>query len=136
VSSVLAGVCLALAGTAQAPVFVPARAFTLAWTHTIERQRWEEDYEILPGPPARLHALRARVRGSGAGMEPPEDARQAGAWYEYRPADASPAELRLMRSEFAPDYELCRQGNCRRLSHWLASDGGVTVLRPCARPAR
>jgi len=132
----LAGLCLTLAGVLQAPVFVPARAFTLAWTHTIERQRWEEDYEILPGPPARIHAIQARVRGSGAGMEPPANAQLKGSWYEYRPDEPWPAELRLMRSEFAPDYELCRRGVCHPLSYWLASDGGVTVLRPCAPPAR
>lgn len=131
------GLCLALAaaGTGSAPVFVPAEHFTLAWTHSIEKQRWEEDYALRPGdaPAAapRLQAPAARVRGSAAGMEPPHDARRVGNWYEYVPPIASPGMLRLTRSEFTADYELCIAGRCQPLSHWLPSDGGVTLLSAC-----
>lgn len=136
----LAGICLALAtaGTGAPPVFVPATHFTLAWTHSIEKVRWEEDYRVAgdgPGASPVLHAEAARVRGSGAGMEPPPDARLAEGWYHYRPALATATELRLTRSEFTPDYELCLDGRCRPLGHWLASDQGVTLLRPCGAPA-
>ena len=84
------GICLALAGSAQetgdAPVFVAAQRFTLAWTHSIERVRWEEDYEVraatVNGEPV-LHALMSRVRGSAAGMEPGPDAVLCDGWYHY-----------------------------------------------------
>ena len=56
------GICLALAAAPAASIFVPAERFTLAWTHSIEKVRWEEDYAVLPGPPATLRALQARVR--------------------------------------------------------------------------
>jgi hypothetical protein len=137
------GLCLMLVAAAPAggpavpdtPVFVAAERFTLAWTHSIEKQRWEEDYEVLPGStpgaPPLLHASVARVRGSAAGMEPPDGARLVDGWYVYTPAIAHPAELRLTRSEFTPDYELCLQGRCRPMNHWLASDGGVTRLTAC-----
>ena len=135
----LAGVCLTLALGTTAPVFIDAQAFTLAWTHSIEKVRWEEDYRIVTpeiGVPPTLVPSRARVRGSGAGMEPGENARWRDGWFEY-PArtDALPA-LHLSRSEFVPDYELCLADGCRPMSHWLPSDGGTTVLTACERDRR
>lgn len=132
----LAGICLALAATAAtaAPVFLPARHFTLAWTHSIEKVRWEEEYAVRPGPPPTLQALTARVRGSAAGMEPPPDARLEGGWYHYQPTSALPDALRLTRSEFTADFTLCVQGDCRPMGHWLPSDGGITLLSACAQP--
>ena len=54
----------------HAPAFVATDHFTLAWTHSIEKVRWEEDYAVrfdaVLGQPV-LHAVQARVRGSGAG---------------------------------------------------------------------
>lgn len=129
----LIGICLALAASSTAPVFVPAERFTLAWTHSIEKVRWEEDYAVTPSPPT-LHALAARVRGSAAGMEPPDDARLVNGWYTYTPQMRHPPELRLTRSEFTADYELCLQGRCQPLSAWLPSDGGVTRLTACDVP--
>ncbi|MDP2095951.1 MAG: DUF1850 domain-containing protein [Hydrogenophaga sp.] len=131
----LIGICLALAASSTAPVFVPAERFTLAWTHSIEKVRWEEDYAVTPSPsPPTLHALAARVRGSAAGMEPPDDARLVNGWYTYTPQMRHPPELRLTRSEFTADYELCLQGRCQPLSAWLPSDGGVTRLTACDVP--
>lgn len=136
------GVCLVLTALAAAPGHVPAfiasEQFTLAWTHSIEKVRWEEDYAVVrKGPPnARpvLKAIAARVRGSAAGMEPPPDAVLHKGWFHYTPAQRFPSELRLSRSEFVPDYELCTNGTCSALSRWLPSDGGVTQLTACQAP--
>ncbi|HCL84969.1 MAG TPA: DUF1850 domain-containing protein [Comamonadaceae bacterium] len=130
----LTGICLALAASAAAPVFVPTSQFTVAWTHSIEKVRWEEDYAVLPGPPVALRALSARVRGSAAGMEPPDDAQLRGGWYHYRPTTPLPEALRLTRSEFTPDFTLCVHGSCRPMGHWLPSDGGITLLSACTQP--
>lgn len=134
------GLCLALlAGGAQAPVvFVPGERFTLAWVHSIEKTRWEEDYRVRrEGAGVRLHATEARIRGSGAGMEPPPGAVLKEGWYHYRPADPWPAELRLSRSGYVPDYELCVDGAaCRPLAHWLESDEGATRLWACTKASR
>ncbi|MBA4264967.1 MAG: DUF1850 domain-containing protein [Comamonadaceae bacterium] len=136
------GVCLVLAAAASAshpaPVFIATERFTLAWTHSIEKVRWEEDYEVLgpatPGAQPVLHATEARIRGSAAGMEPPTGATLRNGWYTYPPAQRQVDALPLSRSEFVPDYELCMQGRCRSLSQWLPSDGGVTLLTACLAP--
>lgn len=128
------GICLSLAALhGGAVVFVPAEHFTLAWTHSIEKLRWEEDYRVHQGSPGelRLEAGEARIQGSAAGMEPPEDARWRDGWFVYQPATRSPQALRLTRSAFTADYDLCIDGHCRSLGRLLPSDGGVTLLRPC-----
>ncbi len=138
-----AGLCLALAAqTAAYPppdsaaqAFIPGRDFTLAWTHSIEKIRWEEDYSVQSHntkPTLRLD--RARVRGSGAGMEPPEDARLVKGWYVYSPTTPLPPALRLTRSPYTSDYTLCADGQCQPMSHWLASDGNTTLMWACTRP--
>lgn len=137
----LLGVCLSLAvaGASTPPVFVPTPRFTLAWTHSIEKVRWEEDYAVerssAPNGHAVLKALTARVRGSAAGMEPPEDAVLRNGWYEYQPTTWSPQGLRLTRSPYTADYDWCVNGQCRPLANWLPSDGGITLLTPCEAPA-
>jgi hypothetical protein len=134
------GVCLVLlAGGARAqPVFVPTAHFTLAWTHSIEKVRWEEDYAVAwsaePTPRPMLKALGARVRGSAAGMEPPEDAVLRNGWYEYQPQTWSPQGLRLTRSAYTADYEWCVDGRCQPLARLLPSDGDITLLTPCEAP--
>ena len=127
------GICLLLAAAAAGtpPVFVPATQFTLAWTHSIEKQRWEEDYAVEPGKPPRLHLTAARIRGSGAGMEPPPDASLKDGWYVYHPAPWPATPLRLTRSEFTADFDLCLHGHCRAMAQYLPSDHGITLLSPC-----
>lgn len=134
--SLVPGLCLAWAASTASAVFVPMPTFTLAWTHSIERVRWEEDYAVAVGDNAvpRLRSLQARIRGSAAGMEPPPDARWERGWFVYTPRDPDAEGLRLSRSAFVPDYELCQQGRCEPLSAWLPSDGGVTLLSPCLGP--
>ena len=137
----LLGVCLALAasGPGAVPVFVPGERFTLAWTHSIEKVRWEEDYTVrasqTPGEPPVLQALTARVRGSAAGMEPPDDAVLRNGWYEYIPRMWSPKGLRLTRSTYTADYDWCSAAGCVPLGNLLPSDGDITLLTPCVQTA-
>jgi len=66
---------LALAGfldVAVRDVVLSIAAFTLVWTHSIEKIDWQEDWRITP---QGLELVQARVKGSGAGMEPPPEAR-------------------------------------------------------------
>lgn len=145
-SAAALGVCLMLASQAGSPGsalpaaasdrvrFVPVQRFTLAWTHSIEKIRWEEDYHVRRQDQAAptLVLDRARVKGSGAGMDPPADAVFRDGWYEYTPTAQPDGPLRLTRSEFTADFDWCPAGRaCAPLADVLPSDGGVTLLWPC-----
>ena len=60
--------CLAAAGLAVA---IEASSFSLSWTHTIEKTEWQEDWRIEGD---LLVMVEARIKGAGAGMEPPRGA--------------------------------------------------------------
>lgn len=129
------GVCLVLASTPHAtPVFMPEQAFTLAWTHSIEKVRWEEDYTVIQDNKPTLIAGAARIKGSAAGMEPPPEARVHDGWYEYQPDPRPDVPLRLTRSVYTPDFDWCTHGKCQSLGALLPSDGDITLLYPCQRP--
>lgn len=127
----MSGLCLGLATLIQ--LALPTTELTLAWNHSVEKIRWEEDYRLDGN---RLQAVAARVRGFGAGMEIPEGARwQNGAW-EYRPSITTLEKLRLTRSTFTADYQLCWAGECHTLTGLLgpAEDGSVVELFACPPP--
>ena len=101
--------CVAAGGTAL--LRIAATAFTLAWTHSVERVRWEEDWAVAPGG---LTLVEARVRGSAAGMEPAPEARLSEGWWRWRPGRGPQAELVLAASGATPDgWTLCAAGTCR-----------------------
>ena len=123
-------ICLA-AGMIAASLAVDA--FTLAWTHSIEKIRWEEDWRIVAGA---LVLDEARIRGTGAGMEPPEGAQLKDGVWHYRPAIAPQKQLRLSHSPFVAGYEMCSAGTCRPLAAYLPgmSDAAVIEISACAPP--
>ncbi|MDK9723535.1 MAG: DUF1850 domain-containing protein [Sterolibacteriaceae bacterium MAG5] len=108
-----------------------ADAFTLAWTHSIEKIRWEEDWRVEK---TLLVATEARIRGTGAGMEPPPGAVfESGVW-RYRPALAPQEALRLTHSPHTAGYELCVAGRCSPLAEHLPSIGANAVIELKACP--
>lgn len=100
-------------------------AFTLSWTHSIEKIRWEEDWRIE----GKMLVLKeARIRGSGAGMEPPaESVLRKGVWH-YRPALPPQNIVRLAHSPHAGGYELCIEGRCRPLADHLPGIDNTAVI--------
>ena len=122
--------CLAAAGLLVA---LPLQAFTLAWTHSIEKVRWEEDYRVAGG---RLQLTEARILGTGAGMEPPPDAvLKDGVWH-YRPQIAPLQTVRLTRSGFVADYQFCVDGSCRALGDIVGEKADVVDMSACRLPSR
>ncbi|OQX06567.1 MAG: hypothetical protein BWK76_26035 [Desulfobulbaceae bacterium A2] len=102
----------------------------LRWTHSIEKIVWEEEYRCAGG---LLHLEEARVRGSGAGMEPPPGAvLQDGAW-RYRPELPPLPHILLRHSPHVPPYILCSAGECKAVSEWLPGlpEHAVIELTPC-----
>lgn len=91
-------------------------AFTLAWTHSIEKVRWEEDWRIVD---AQLLLVAARIRGTGAGMEMPAGAvLRDGVWH-YRPDLPPQTRVLLAHSPHAAGHALCIDGHCRPLADVL-----------------
>ncbi len=104
-------------------------AFTLAWTHSVEKVAWEEDWRRSGG---LLTLVEARVQGSGAGMEPPAGAVLTDGWWRYRPELSPQERLLLARSGVVEDYRLCQGGVCRSLGelHPISAPT-VSVLAVC-----
>jgi hypothetical protein len=86
------GLCILSAGKA---ISLAITAFTLSWMHSVEHTGWQEDYHITP---AGLELVQARVKGGGAGMEPPPDAVLKDHWWVYTPHLNPLPELNLAAS--------------------------------------
>jgi len=88
-------------------------AFTLSWTHSIEKTRWQEDWRVTP---AGLEIVAARVKGSGAGMEPPQGAVLDDGWWSYRPKVGPQPTVRLAASgATGAGWTLCADQTCLEL---------------------
>jgi len=121
--------CLA-AGALSATLAV--NSFTLAWTHSIEKVRWQEDWRIEG---RQLAIVEARIQGFGAGMEAPEGAVLRDGYFHYHPAVAPMDRLTLVHSPYAQGYDLCTDGTCRPLAEFLPGidEYATIVLSVCQR---
>jgi hypothetical protein len=124
--------CLLVAGIVRATL--PADELTLAWTHSVEKTRWEERYRVEGDA---LVLVEARVAGSGAGMEAPPSAQLVDGVWTWRPRTTL-RELRLTESPYTADYTLCWRDGCRKLGGLVGSvpEGAVVVVRPCGEADR
>ena len=117
--------CL-VAGKVVAPLM--AGAMTLAWTHSVEKIAWEEDWRATP---AGLEIVEARVKGSGAGMEPPPEARLVNGAYVWKPKLGPQAEVVMRRSGATADWRVCIAGQCRPMEAYVPPDADPIVMRIC-----
>jgi hypothetical protein len=103
-----------------------AVTFTLSWNHSVEKTRWEEDWRLTP---AGLEIVEARVKGSGAGMEPPERAALKAGWWAYRPKLPPRPSLTLAASgATGAGWSICGGGSCVTIG---AKAAEAAVLRAC-----
>ena len=104
-------------------------AFSLSWTHSVEKTGWQEDWQVTD---AGLVLTEARVKGSGAGMDPGEGAVLENGWWRWTPRMAPVPELALAASgATVSGWRLCHGGKpeCLELGD-VASDNGISI-RPC-----
>ena len=102
---------------------------TLAWEHTVEKVRWEEDYVARDGA---LELVEARIRGTGAGMEMPAESRLVDGAWRYRPRLPPLRKVYLRNVELPLGYDLCWNGTCKRMRALIGSRDDMLVLVPCA----
>ena len=118
------------AGAVSVTLFV--HSFTLAWMHSVEKIRWEEQWKIEGN---FLQVTGASVRGNGAGMEPPPDALfKEGAWH-YTPHVSPLKAVQLSHSPYTKEYELCFDGRCTPLNDFFENlpETDTIVLEACER---
>lgn len=121
------GLCL-LSGGSVLKAFAGVTAFTLAWTHSVQKTEWEEDWRIADH---RLTLVEARVQGTGAGMEPPPEARFDGRFWRWKPSTPPMAEVALRRSGATADWRLCINGRCESMEKTLPTNVDPVVLSAC-----
>jgi len=118
--------CLLAAGKTAA---LGVTAMTLAWTHSIEKIRWEEDWRIQGN---QMTIVQSRVQGTGAGMEPGPGATFDGHWFRWRP-DMKPLKtVTLRRSGATADWSVCIRGKCRPMSAYVGEKADPVVMKPCS----
>lgn len=104
-----------------------AAAFTLSWTHSVEKIAWQEDWTVAVDG---LRLVEARVQGSGAGMEPPEGAVLKEGWWVYAPEIGPLPQLVLAASgATGSGWTLCAEGRCMEIG---AAAGEPVTLEPCS----
>lgn len=116
-------ICVAAGGIA---LHLAATSFTLSWVHSVEKVPWQESWVVNQGG---LQPVEARVKGSGAGMEPPPDAALQDGWYVFHPTVAPLRELVLAASgETMSGWTLCTALGC----HEFGVEAGMPVrIRAC-----
>lgn len=116
--------CLTAAGKLTV---LGATAFTLSWTHSVERSAWQEDWRLTG---KGLEIVEARIKGSGAGMDPPEGAVLSGGWWRYKP-DLEPLDqLRLATSIAVEPWQLCTPRACLTLPAETGTDEVIVARCP------
>lgn len=117
-------VALALAG----------HGFTLSWVHSVERTEWQEHWVV--DAHAQLQLDSARVKGSGAGMEPPPDAVLREGWWVYRPRrPAQETVVLAVSGATVGGWTLCVDGGaCHDIETALGGARRIDMIRLSAGP--
>jgi hypothetical protein len=118
-------ICLLAAG---ATIRLGTLALTLAWTHSIEKTRWEEDWRATS---AGLVLDEDRIQATGAGMEPPPDAHFDGKWWHYKTTTPPMKKVILRRSGATADWQVCIAGRCKPMGDYVGKDTDPVTLTTC-----
>jgi hypothetical protein len=115
--------CVTAGGKAIA---IAATLFSLSWTHSVEKTEWLENWRVTPHG---LELTEARVKGSGAGMDPGEGARLEDGWWVWSPEMPIVPELVLASSGATVSaWKLCHKDGCLQLG---AEASEPVRIEPC-----
>ncbi len=115
--------CLLVAGKA---LTLATGLFTLSWTHSVEKTGWREQWRVEG---SKLQLQQAAVKGSGAGMEPGENAKLVDGWWVWEAATPLVSSMILASSgTTGGGWTLCADGRCEDIG---ASQREPLVLRVC-----
>lgn len=95
-------------------------AFELRWAHSVERTEWRESWRVVG---TELELVQAQVRGSGAGMEPPDNARLVDSWWVYTAALRVPQLNLAVSGATGRGWQLCWTLGCLDLESALSVGG-------------
>ncbi|MCH4543399.1 MULTISPECIES: DUF1850 domain-containing protein [Brucella/Ochrobactrum group] len=116
-------VCIATAGGA---LKIAATSFLLSWTHSVEKVPWQESWNVTS---QGLVLSEARIKGSGAGMDPPADAVLKNGWYVYHPAIPPRREIVLAASgKTGGGWTFCSGQKCIELGKAAEK---LIHIKPC-----
>lgn len=118
--------CLLAGG---ATVRLGAAALTMAWMHSVQKTRWEEDWKIQAG---HMVLAESRIEAMGAGMEPGPGARFDGHWWRWKPQVAPLDSMVLRRSGATADWSVCIRGKCREMSAYVGPTADPVTLKTCS----
>ncbi|MCY0095669.1 DUF1850 domain-containing protein [Hoeflea ulvae] len=116
--------CILAGGKAMT---IATAVFSLSWTHSVEKTEWRESWQVTA---EGLELTEARVKGSGAGMDPGEGATLEDGWWVWTPTLPVVPELVLASSGATVSaWQLCHAGGCERLG---AEAAAPVRISPCA----
>ncbi|MGE5538693.1 MAG: DUF1850 domain-containing protein [Gemmatimonas sp.] len=124
------GLCI-LASGSVVKVYAAVAAFSLVWTHSVEKIEWREDWRVDRD---HLALVEAHVHGIGAGMEPPADARRDETGWTWTPHVEPLPSVTLRRSGVVADWRLCVDGGCAVLATMVPADADPVLLKACNAP--
>ncbi|WP_404861950.1 DUF1850 domain-containing protein [Georhizobium sp. MAB10] len=122
--------CLSAAGKTVA---LALEAFSLVWTHSVEKTEWREEWRIADG---LLVIERAHVQGTGAGMEIPAGAQLIDRAWVYEP-DLSPRPSVIFSDAGqGSDWQICAMDRCRAMGTLLPVSGTILEMKACNGPGQ
>ncbi|HEV7346627.1 MAG TPA: DUF1850 domain-containing protein [Devosia sp.] len=118
--------CVATAGTVMTLL---ATSFSLSWTHSVEKTRWIEHWQVEDD---HLSLVRATVEGPGAGIDLPPDATWEGDRWTYRPKLPPLPRLTLAASGATTGgWTLCADGHCQELGMMAGETVSLWAAEVC-----
>ncbi|WP_338721329.1 DUF1850 domain-containing protein [Devosia sp. XK-2] len=119
--------CIAASGKLIA---LAATAFSLSWTHSVEKTTWSENWIVEGGA---LRVVEASVEGSGAGIDLPGNAVQRNGRWVYSP-HLAPVETLVLAASGATisPWTLCTEQSCLELGAAAADPVKIWTAALCS----